>query len=354
MRRLQDVYFLRPLEVQEDEARRHERLNTVLMLDDTRNKVETILGSIPQQFDIEFAKSKYPIGKQDHRNRVLLQELEARNTLLSAICVSLNDLLRTLRGSDAVTIEMEQMLLSLHYRRPPDIWLRNWTYSRKSLGAYLDLVHKSNAFFNTWLFAGFPTSSWLPAFFFPNLLLNTTSINFAQSCKIGIEMVSLCYDILETDPQSTSMMTGIFLTGLSLTGACWNFSQGKLHPLVTQSRPEADSRRVSAKSKFKEEGDGGSLIFAASSCWSVPVLHVKPLKTPARIEGQLDTAGSKLYFCPMYRTNCRKNVNVKVVHPYASSGFIVDVVLPCSAPLNVCDPQHLYARLNASFLVEVD
>ena len=47
MRRLQDVYFLRPLEVQEDEARRHERLNTVLMLDDTRNKVETILGSIP-------------------------------------------------------------------------------------------------------------------------------------------------------------------------------------------------------------------------------------------------------------------------------------------------------------------
>ena len=143
MRRLQDVYFLRPLEVQEDEARRHERLNTVLMLDDTRNKVETILGSIPQQFDIEFAKSKYPIGKQDHRNRVLLQELEARNTLLSAICVSLNDLLRTLRGSDAVTIEMEQMMLSLYYQRPPDIWLRNSTYSRKSLGAYLELVHKS-------------------------------------------------------------------------------------------------------------------------------------------------------------------------------------------------------------------
>ena len=88
MRRLQDVYFLRPLEVQEDEARRHERLNTVLMLDDTRNKVETILGSIPQQFDIEFAKSKYPIGKQDHCNRVLLQEVDARSTLLAAICVS--------------------------------------------------------------------------------------------------------------------------------------------------------------------------------------------------------------------------------------------------------------------------
>ena len=126
--------------------------------------------------------------------------------------------------------------------------------------------------------------------------------------------------------------------------------------LLLQSRPEADSRRVSAKSKFKvkEGSDGVSLIFAASSCWSVPVLHVMSSKTPARIEGQLDTAGSKLYFCPMYRTNCRKNVNVKVVHPYASSGFIVDVVLPCSAPLNVCDPQHLYARLNASFLVEVD
>ena len=89
------------------------------------------------------------------------------------------------------------------------------------------------------------------------------------------------YDILETD-------------------------QGKLHPLVTQSRPEADSRRVSAKSKFKEEGDGGSLIFAASSCWSVPVLHVMSSKTPARIEGQLDTAGSKLYFCPMYRTKLQK------------------------------------------------
>ena len=78
--------------------------------------------------------------------------------------------------------------------------------------------------------------------------------------------------------------------------------------LLLQSRPEADSRRVSAKSKFKvkEGSDGVSLIFAASSCWSVPVLHVMSSKTPARIEGQLDTAGSKLYFCPMYRTKLQK------------------------------------------------
>ena len=210
VKQLQDIYFLCPLEIQEDKGRGLERLDGVFRAEGTRAEVLSLLKLIPPVFDLEMAKSKHPINREEHRNRVLLQELEARNRLLNVMTVSLTNLLNCIDGEDSVTSEMEQMVLSIYYQRVPGCWMKFSSLSIKPLGAYLEQLKESMNFYHRWLTMGlFETSLWLPAFFFPNLLLTAASLNFAEHTRTGIESVSFSFEILERDPINISVNAGV-------------------------------------------------------------------------------------------------------------------------------------------------
>ena len=389
---LQNIHFMRPLEIQKDKGRSLARLHEMLTLESTRSTVASLLQSVPESFDVAAVKLRYPMSPQEHRNRVLLRELEARNTLLAAMRTSLADLLACLDGA-AVTSDMEQMALSIYYHCVPAKWMQHSSLSTKSLGAYLGLLSKSIEMFEEWVRMGLPTTLWLPAFFFPNLLLSAVSLNFAQHSHIGIESVALSFEILERDPSNTSMNAGIYLSGLSLTGACWDFCNGELYPLTPDAHSLSPAARgaSTAASSRAAYANADSFNQRVAAYWSVPILHVQPIRkvilvhairsndtrnrrqvrdegrhderlgTPASVEEDQrrnlifpESPERILYNCPMYRTS-RRSIQSQQPLPEASNGFIIDVSLPCYAPLHcMSQPQQFYVLLGTALLIEPD
>ena len=304
-----------------------------------------------------------------------------------------------------MTSEMEQMVLSIYYQRVPGCWMKFSSLSRKPLGAYLEQLKESMNFYHRWLTMGlFETSLWLPAFFFPNLLLTAASLNFAEHTRTGIESVSFSFEILERDPINISVNAGVYLTGLGLTGACWDFASCELWPSGSRANDDLNdsmgynSHHASTGSSSVKSRYAGSSRLEESSWWSVPVLHVQPFRTDtqakqpsqreislSRPESQMsqvskqsasltegrkglsfllppptppllsDSPGCRLFPCPMYRTTLRKKVDSSMTLPNASSGFIINVLLPCSAPQYVMnDPQRFYVRRGTALIIDPD
>ena len=378
--RLQDSHFLRPLEIQEDRAKGETRLQRVLDAQDTRLKVKLLLETIPPTFDLQAANHRHPISKDEHRNRVLLHEIEAKNVLLTAMASSLMSLDKFLDGATVFTDELEQLALALHYDRIPPGWIKYSSLSRKPLGGYLDLINKSVSFFDKWLQQSVPTAMWLPAFFFPKLLVGAASLNFARHSRLPIDSIALSFDILERDPNKTSLAAGILLQGLSLISAKWDFTDGELRPLTERS--------VSGKSAHAHGASSASPAAPRPLYpfpWPVPVLHVQPFEThqlamaregrlhtpvDASLQASLsqpeslekrrqvlfsDSPGSKLYACPMFRTSWRKTRTKAQGLDKAANGWILDVALPCYAPLHfMSEPERFYVNLGTALLIEPD
>ena len=377
LKRLQDMHFLRPLEIQEDKTRGQVRLHRMLTSQNTKTDVESLFQSIPHVFDLNRARSKYPIGQEDHRNGVLIHELETRNRLLYAMRASLQSLLHCLGGEELTSPEMESMALALYYGRIPDNWMKFSCLSKKSLASYMEHLKEGNHFFDIWLEGGVPTSMWLPAFSFPNLLLSAAAINFAQHLQLGVESVELSFKILEREPFNAGITSGAYLTGLSLTGARWNFSNAEIQPLPDAKNPLEGSRGVttaasgaSVQSGIAPRGGHHGAI------WQVPILHVKPCRSDElgkvaqrdlssrgggdEVEQRRnvifsDSPGHAVYSCPMYRTSLRKKIDGTTALSNATNGFILDVPLPCYAPLHcMSEPQRFYVRLGTALLIEAE
>jgi dynein heavy chain, axonemal len=380
LKRLQDMHFLRPLEIQEDQSRGQARLHRMLTAQSTRTAVVSLFQSIPRGCDLNQARSKYPVGKEDHRNGVLMQELETRNKLYSAMRTSLQSLLLCLDGVEPTSTEMELMALDLYYSRVPDNWMKFSCLSRKTLASYMRYLNDSNHFFTSWLEEGVPTSIWLPAFSFPNLLFSATAINFAQHSKIGIESVALSFEILKREPFHVGMTAGVYVTGLSLNWARWDFPNAEIQPLALPGVKSllAGSRGVtttssgaSVESRTAPEGR------EPAAMWQVPVLHVKPARSNSlgknaprdvgpRAGGDddlqhsdvviaSDSPGHAVYTCPMYRTSLRKNIDGTVALSNAANGFILNVPLPCFTPIHfTSEPQRFYSRLGTALLIETE
>jgi hypothetical protein len=309
-----------------------------------------------------------------------MQELETRNKLYSVMRTCLQSLLLCLDGVEPTSTEMELMALDLYYSRVPDNWMKFSCLSRKTLASYMRYLNDSNHFFTSWLQGGVPTSIWLPAFSFPNLLFSATAINFAQHSEIGIESVALSFEILKREPFHVGMTAGVYLTGLSLNWARWDFSNAEIQPLALPGVKSllAGSRGVtttssgaSMESRTAPEGR------EPAAMWQVPVLHVKPARSNSlgknaprdvgpRAGGDddiqhndgviaSDSPGHAVYTCPMYRTSLRKNIDGTVALSNAANGFILNVPLPCFTPIHfTSEPQRFYSRLGTALLIETE
>lgn len=96
-----------------------------------------ILTKLPSNFDVETAAIKYPFTYRESLNTVLVQEMEHFNVLLSVIRNSLQDLIRAIKGSIAMTPELETMAISLSSAKYPKFWSKISYPSLKSLGGYI-------------------------------------------------------------------------------------------------------------------------------------------------------------------------------------------------------------------------
>lgn len=86
---------------------------------------------------------RYPVLYEESLNTVLFQEAKRYNGLLEELTVSLNDLLKALRGLVVMSDKLETMSTSLFNNKVPKNWSDKGYASLKPLGKRI-LLHVSN------------------------------------------------------------------------------------------------------------------------------------------------------------------------------------------------------------------
>jgi dynein heavy chain len=258
-----------------------------------------ILSKVPEPFDLEMAREKYPVTYEESMNTVLVQELTRFNGLLVVLRQSLFDVRKAMKGLVVMSAELEQVFHAMSDGRVPGMWAAVAYPSLKPLGTWVaDLVQRL-VFLQKWLDSGSPASFWISGFFFTQSFLTGTLQNFARRQLIPIDMLSFDYDVQAVgfEPEKPPP-DGVYIYGLFIEGCRWDASKATL----AESEP---------KQLFTE----------------MPQIWLKVAETSSL--GDRSGENDGFYETPVYRTTERRGTLSTTGH---STNFVMDMFLPSDLP----------------------
>lgn len=223
-------------------------------------------------------QTAFPFNKRDTRDKldprsdpdplktVLYQELDRYNALLSKIRGNLSSIIKVTQGAASTSTELEEVMVSLSTLRVPRVWGNTYP-SLKPLGSWIVNLQLRIDFFTSWIDTAMPVCWWLPALTYPTGFL--TAILQVSARMHGVSIDSLSFEtpvLASSDPEALSgyAKDGVYVSGIFLEGAAWNFAGG-----------------------FLEESRPMELLS------SMPIIHFKP------VEGKRK-ATKGMYTCPLY------------------------------------------------------
>ena len=248
-----------------------------------------IIGKMPQPFDIEMVRYKYPVDYHESMNTVLTQELVRYNWLIEIIHATLADLRKALKGLVVMSGDLEAVANAMFDGKVPDAWKAKSYPSIKGLTSYVNDLCERLAGFEAWIQNGAPIVYWMSGFFFSHAFLTGVKQNFARKGKIPIDTVSWNFVCMPKKEPEEKPADGAYVRGMFLEGARWDYGSMQLE-----------------ESELK-------VLFSPG-----PMLLLEPMVVD-------DIPSFPHYSCPLYVEPQRKGVLQTTGH---SSNFVMDIRLP--------------------------
>ncbi|XP_052828077.1 dynein axonemal heavy chain 3 [Octopus bimaculoides] len=249
-----------------------------------------ILSKMPAAFEVEEIQKKYAVSYHESMNTVLVQELLRFNRLLKVIIWSLEEIQKAIYGLVVMSAKLERIVNSMIVGKVPAVWAEKSYPSLKPLGSYVSDLLARIQFFNHWISEGQPTVFWISGFYFTQSFLMGVMQNYARSHKIPIDHLTLSFRIMKQEHEMPSKpITGAYINGLFLEGACWCRQAG----ILSEALPK--------------------VLYDL-----MPIIWIKPVKKE-------EFQAEENYQCPVYKTSARRGNLSTTGH---STNYVLTIQLP--------------------------
>ncbi|XP_043502297.1 dynein axonemal heavy chain 1-like [Polistes fuscatus] len=258
--------------------------------DITIRQAQEMLITLPESFDLIAIQIRYPVLYEESFNTVLVQEAKRYNALLKVIKLSLDDLLKALKGLVVMSERLETMATNISNNKTPTIWQEKGYPSLKPLGSWFIDLKERIKFITKWYDNGIPPAFWISGFYFPQAFLTATLQNYARKYVISIDTIDFSFQVLNSKP-AHKPEDGCVVYGLFLEGCRWGGNY------LVESYPK-------------------ELYTEMSPILLLPELNHQIFE-------------DKIYICPVYKTIARAGTLSTTGH---STNFILAMEIPSQNP----------------------
>lgn len=252
---------------------------------------------LPQPWDLEDVRLRYPTDYHQCLNTTLTQEVEKFNRLLAVMHASLKQLQRALLGLVVLSSELEKMGDALYNQMVPDNWSATSYPSLQPLTPWFNDLLKRLSFFRDWIEHGPPPVFWISSYFFPQGFMTANLQNHARKYGLPIDTIEFAHEMMAEplDDLKTKPEDGCYVWGLFCEGGRW------------------DRRKRSLVDPRPKE------LFSL-----MPVIHLQPEQS-VTTGLRLSTQQEGFYRCPVYKILTRKGVLSTTGH---STNFVFWLDIP--------------------------